>query len=160
MKPRFAPCNEYFPELTCLKSKRPSSEVITHCAFCRFLASTMVTRARASGFSPIAFTMVPAMRNVASDDWLGSTVELWVARPAREEDNTIPNASITLRNDDLRIGMGLLAIHNQRQLQVFFLARDQTDQQSFRIIGTHRFGIAVFQFFAMIESKHTIGTRR
>src|SRR5580704_16188185 len=102
MKPRFAPCNEYFPELTCLKSKRPSSEVITHCAFCRFLASTMVTRARASGFPPIAFTMVPAMRNVASDDWLGGAVELCAAKIAREWDNTIPHARITLRNDGLR----------------------------------------------------------
>src|SRR5579863_3660198 len=104
MKPRFAPCNEYFPGLTCLKSKRPSSEVIIHCAFWRFLASTMVTRARASGFPPIAFTMVPVMRNVASDGWLGTAFELCAAKTDREWDNTIPNARITLRNDPLRNG--------------------------------------------------------
>src|SRR5580698_5815772 len=62
----------------------------------------MVTRARASGFPPIAFTMVPAMRKVASGDWLGSAVELCAAKIARECDNTIPHARITLRNDPLR----------------------------------------------------------
>jgi len=36
------------------------------------------------------------MRNVGSDDWLGGAVELWAAKTAREWDNTIPNARITL----------------------------------------------------------------
>ena len=40
---------------------------------------------------------------------------------------------------------------------MFFLTSHQTNQQSLRLIGTHGFGIAVFQFRLWpIESQHAI----
>src|SRR5260370_19336613 len=43
-------------------SKRLSSLVMTDCTLCRFFASAMVTRERASGPPAFALTTVPAIR--------------------------------------------------------------------------------------------------
>src|SRR6266403_37965 len=61
MNPRFAPSSEYLPAGT-WNSKRPSSLVITDCTLCRFFASAMVTRERASGPPAFALTTVPVIR--------------------------------------------------------------------------------------------------
>src|SRR5450631_188126 len=61
MNPRFAPSSEYLPAGT-WNSKRPSSPLMTDCTLCRFLASAIVTRERASRPPVFALTTVPAIR--------------------------------------------------------------------------------------------------
>src|SRR5216684_8564927 len=61
MNPRFAPPSEYLPAGT-WNTKRPSLLVMTDCTLCRFFASAMVTRERASGPPAFALTTVPAIR--------------------------------------------------------------------------------------------------
>ena len=60
MNPRFAPSSEYLPAGT-WNSKRPSLPVTTDCMLCRFFASAMVTRERASEPPVFALATIPAM---------------------------------------------------------------------------------------------------
>src|SRR5260370_30953983 len=65
MKPRLAPCKEYFPALSWENAKWPSSEVITEVTFPRSTVSAIEMRAWERGAPVIAFTTLPEIIN----DW-------------------------------------------------------------------------------------------